>query len=43
MYNCWCWPGAYNFKQEIGLFLKYISEQIDELMKKIDEADRLYN
>ncbi len=42
MYKYCIWPGTYSFKQEIGLFLKYIREQIDELMKKIDEADKLY-
>lgn len=33
------WPGAYSFKDEIGLFMKYLKEQIDELMKKIEEAE----
>jgi hypothetical protein len=36
MYNYLIWPGAYSFKQEIGLFLEYIKKQIDELMKKIE-------
>ncbi len=36
MFNCWVWPGAYSFKEEIELFLKYIKEQIDEVLKKID-------
>lgn len=39
--NCF-WPGAYEFKQEISLFLKIIKEQIDEIMKKIDETDKAY-
>lgn len=42
MYSYICWPGAYEFKQEIGLFLQYIKEQIDIIMKKIDETDKAY-
>lgn len=42
MYQYSYWPGAYEFKQEIGLFLKYIKEQIDIIMKKIDETDKAY-
>ena len=33
------WPGAYSFKDEVSLFLKYFKEQIDEVMKKIEEAE----
>lgn len=39
MYSYMLWPGAYSFKDEIGLFMKYLKEQIDELMKKIEEAE----
>lgn len=39
MYGFVAWPGAYSFKNEIGLFLKYIKEQIDDLMKKIEDAE----
>lgn len=33
------WPGAYSFKNEISLFLEYIKEQIDEIMKKIEASE----
>jgi hypothetical protein len=36
MYSYWFWPGAYSFKEEIHLFLEYIKEQIDDIMKKIN-------
>ena len=39
MYNYFIWPGAYDFKQEIGLLLKYIKEQIDLLLLKIENAE----
>jgi hypothetical protein len=35
MYNYLIWPGAYSFKQEITLFLRFFREQIEELEKKI--------
>jgi hypothetical protein len=33
------WPGAYSFKNEIHLFLDYIREQINDIMKKIEETE----
>ena len=33
------WPGVYSFKEELCLFLKYVKEQIDEVMKKIEETE----
>ena len=33
------WPGAYSFKEEVGLFMEYLKEQIDDLLKKIEEAE----
>lgn len=29
------WPGAYNFKEQIGLFLEFFKEQIDSVLYKI--------
>ena len=37
------WPGAYDFKQEISLFLQYFKEQIDLLLFKIQETERKLN
>lgn len=35
------WPGAYNFKNEIAMFLKFIREQIDSILKKIEKIDNI--
>ncbi len=39
MYSYTVWPGAYSFKEEIGLFLEYFKDQIIEVMKKIEETE----
>ena len=39
MYGYMIWPGAYRFKEEVGLFMEYLKEQIDDLLKKIEEAE----
>ena len=39
MYGYISWPGVYSFIEELGLFLKYCKEQIDEVMKKIEETE----
>ncbi len=39
MYGYTAWPGAYSFKEEIGLFLEYVREQIDDLIKKIEQTE----
>lgn len=39
MYGYIVWPGAYSFREEISLFIKYFKEQIDEVMKKIEETE----
>lgn len=39
MYVYMIWPGAYSFKEEVGLFMEYLKEQIDDLLKKIEEAE----
>lgn len=39
MYGYVAWPGAYNFKEELSLFLEYCKEQINEVMKKIEETE----
>jgi len=41
MYGYAAWPGVYSFKEEIGLFLEYCKEQIEEIMKKIEETEDL--
>ena len=38
-YEYMMWPGAYSFKNEISLFLEYIKEEIDDIMKKIEETE----
>lgn len=39
MYGYMIWPSAYSFKEEVGLFMEYLKEQIDDLLKKIEEAE----
>ncbi len=35
------WPGAYNFKLDLGTILQVIKEQIEILLEKIDKADAI--
>lgn len=39
MYGYIAWPGTYSFKEELGLLLEYFKEQIDEVMKKIENME----
>lgn len=39
MYKYTVWPGAYSFKEELSLFMLYIKEQFNELMKKINKTE----
>lgn len=39
MYKYTVWPGAYSFKEELSLFMLYIKEQFEELMKKINKTE----
>ena len=39
MYRYMIWPGAYSFKEECSLFLLYIKEQFDGVMKKIKKTE----
>ena len=41
MYGYISWPGVYSFKEELGMFMEYLREQIDEVMKKIEETEDL--
>lgn len=41
MYRYTVWPGAYSFKEECSLFLLYIKEQFEELMKKIKSTEKV--
>lgn len=40
MYYNWVWPGAYSFKNEIKLFSSWFKEQLDIIIKKIDETEK---
>lgn len=39
MYYNWVWPGAYSFKGEIKLFTAWIKNQVDIILKKIEETE----
>ena len=41
MFGYITWPGVYSFKEEISLFLEYLKEEIDDVMKKIEETEDL--
>ena len=41
MYNMW--PGCYSFKNEIKLLLLWFKEQIDLIIFRIYELDRIIN
>ena len=34
------WPGAYSFKDEIGLFLEYFKEKLNYLIEQIEETEK---
>ena len=40
MYRYVVWPGAYSFKEEIGLFLKFLKDQFDNLSNKIEKTEK---
>lgn len=39
MYYNWVWPGAYSFKGEIKLFITWFKNQMDIILKKIEETE----
>ena len=41
MYNMW--PGCYSFRDEIKLFLTWFKDQVESLIFKIYELERLMN
>lgn len=40
MYESYSWPGAYSFKEEIGLFIRWFKKFFANLAKKIDDAEK---
>ena len=39
MYYNSVWPGAYSFKNEIKLFIEFFRQQLDIIIKKIEETE----
>lgn len=39
MYKYSIWPGAYSFKEEVSLFLLFLRDKLDELVKEINKAE----
>ena len=35
------WPGCYSFRDEVGIFLAWVKEQVDSLILKVYELDRM--
>lgn len=40
MYGYTVWPGAYSFREEIGLFIEFVKQQIDDLAEKIEQTEK---
>ncbi len=40
MYKYAIWPGAYSFKNEIGLFLEFFKDKLNDLIKQIEETEK---
>ena len=40
MYYNSVWPGAYSFKGEIKLFINWFKNQIDTILRKIEETEQ---
>ncbi len=40
MHSYTIWPGAYSFKNEVGLFLEYFKEKLNFLIRKIEETEK---
>ena len=40
MYRYAIWPGAYSFKNEIGLFLEFFEDRLRFLIEKIEETEK---
>lgn len=40
MYFNSIWPGAYDFKSEIKLFVNWFKSQVDTLLLKIEAAEK---
>jgi len=39
MYKYSIWPGAYSFKEEVSLFLLYLRDKLDDLVKEINKTE----
>ena len=39
MYYNWVWPGSYSFKNEVKLFTAWLKNQVDIILKKIEETE----
>ena len=39
MYRYTMWPGVYNFKDEVALFILYLKDQYRDLVTKIKRAE----
>ncbi len=37
------WPGCYSFREEIGMFALWFKEQMEAIVLKVYELDRMLN
>lgn len=40
MYESYAWPGAYSFKGEIKLVVKWFKEMFDGVLKEIEQTEK---
>lgn len=40
MYESYAWPGAYSFKSEIKIFARWFKNQMDILLRRIEDAEK---
>lgn len=41
--DMYMWPGCYSFRDEVGMFALWIKEQIEAIVLKVYELDRMLN
>jgi hypothetical protein len=37
------WPGCYSFREQVGMFALWFKEQLDTIVLKVYELDRMIN
>ena len=40
MYESYAWPGAYSFKGEMKMFVKWFKELFDGVLKEMEDTEK---